>query len=389
MKKSVNIILLLLVTYTTLYATGNYPTARGKYDSNLSILLPNRTVVFNGNNSYDNDTQNHNITPQWQWDFNYVNGIFTTDITSSSAIISHVYTQAGTYTVAVKYKDNDGWWSGIYTFQVEIAEYKRYYYLKDHLGNIRITVDGEKGSDGKAVVAGYDDYYPFGMVMSGRSGNIANPNSIYKFTGKERDDETQYDYFGARFYDSRIGRWLSVDPLADKYPGWSPYNYVLNNPLSFIDPDGQEPVKNQAGTVSTFIKIFNNTPSKMGTLIGSSAANALLRLGESSGLTPKTTPYFNNREARYIYTEKGGWIDMVHFLFYAGKAYSYKNNGEKNPIGEAVQDGYQQEFIDQFTAKHSAYSYEDLPTDKFGADFAVNYFDPKVLCPLANNYLII
>ena len=87
------------------------------------------------------------------------------------------------------------------------------------MGNIRITVDGEKGADGKAVVAGYDDYYPFGMVMSGRSGNIANPNSIYKFTGKERDKETNYDYFGARFYDSRIGRWLSVDPLADKYPG--------------------------------------------------------------------------------------------------------------------------------------------------------------------------
>ncbi|MCC7004822.1 hypothetical protein IT397_02810 [Candidatus Nomurabacteria bacterium] len=47
-------------------------------------------------------------------------------------------------------------------------------------------------------------------------------------------------YFGARYYDSGIGRWLSVDPLMDKYPGWSPYNYVMGNPLRLVDPDGRE-----------------------------------------------------------------------------------------------------------------------------------------------------
>ncbi|MGE5411378.1 MAG: RHS repeat-associated core domain-containing protein [Clostridiales bacterium] len=60
-----------------------------------------------------------------------------------------------------------------------------------------------------------------------------------EFTGKERDSDTQLDYFGARYYDSEIGHWMSPDPLKDKYPGWSPYNYCLDNPLKFVDPDGK------------------------------------------------------------------------------------------------------------------------------------------------------
>jgi RHS repeat-associated protein len=66
----------------------------------------------------------------------------------------------------------------------------------------------------------------------------------FSFNGKEKDDETYgegnaYD-FGARIYDSRLGRWLSLDPLQDKYPYLSPYNFVGNSPNLFIDPDGQK-----------------------------------------------------------------------------------------------------------------------------------------------------
>jgi RHS repeat-associated protein len=109
---------------------------------------------------------------------------------------------------------------------------KRFYYLKDHLGSIRVVVN-ETGN-----IVSSDDYDPWGMILNGRSTNTAYSNAKYKFTGKERDVETGYDYFSARYYDSRIARWLQVDPVFRKYPSWSPYNYTLGNPIKFFDPDG-------------------------------------------------------------------------------------------------------------------------------------------------------
>ena len=65
-------------------------------------------------------------------------------------------------------------------------------------------------------------------------------NTSNKFIGKERDTETGYDYFGARYYDSRVSVWLSPDPLFEKHLQWCPYNYVLRNPFVLIDPDGRQ-----------------------------------------------------------------------------------------------------------------------------------------------------
>ena len=108
-----------------------------------------------------------------------------------------------------------------------LVTYERYYYLKDHLGSIRLTID----ENGNKVHA--QDYYPFGEVL--REYTTTGIEEKYKFTGKERDFGTEYDYFGARYYDSFLGRWLSVDPLSALYPGWSPYNYSLNNPINLTD----------------------------------------------------------------------------------------------------------------------------------------------------------
>ncbi|MDP2189389.1 MAG: RHS repeat-associated core domain-containing protein, partial [Sphingobacteriaceae bacterium] len=68
--------------------------------------------------------------------------------------------------------------------------------------------------------------------------NTAAYYTPYTFSGKERDIETGLSYFGARYYDAGLSIWLSVDPMADKYPAWSPYAYTLQNPVVLIDPTG-------------------------------------------------------------------------------------------------------------------------------------------------------
>ena len=120
----------------------------------------------------------------------------------------------------------------------------RRYYITDHLGSTRAVVD-EAGN-----VLETFDYYPFGLLMPKR--NTAGANTIEKFTGKERDTEAHLnlDYFGARYYDAALGRWQGVDPLLSKgktsklinegYLSKSPYNYVSNNPVLIIDPDGMQ-----------------------------------------------------------------------------------------------------------------------------------------------------
>ncbi|WP_163622819.1 VENN motif pre-toxin domain-containing protein [Moraxella catarrhalis] len=152
--------------------------------------------------------------------------------------------------------------------------------------------------------------------------------------------------------------------------------------------------KSQSGNIIAFIEFFNNTNTKMGQLVGSDAEKAMLRLNDTNfKLMPSVTPPFNGINDRYIYTTKGGWIDMVHFLFYASEAYSYKKEMMENPstsylgltqqeivsksINHAVKRGYLQEKLDSIKAPHSAYSYEDLPSDYYGAVFGANHFDPK------------
>jgi RHS repeat-associated protein len=83
-------------------------------------------------------------------------------------------------------------------------------------------------------------------VSLGRPLRSVSPGQSKRFTGKERDAETGLDYFGARYYGSRIGRFTTVDPSLDQKAAfvnpqkWNRYAYGLNNPLRYVDPDGRD-----------------------------------------------------------------------------------------------------------------------------------------------------
>jgi RHS repeat-associated protein len=131
-----------------------------------------------------------------------------------------------------------------------LAQIVRYQY-GDHLGSSSLELDAD------GAVISFEEYTPFGSTsfQSGRSSAEAKLKR-YRYTGKERDEETGLNYHGARYYAPWLLRWMAVDPLESKYAGRTPFCYCSNNPIVYNDPDGKDGKKpNAKGSESNPIGI--------------------------------------------------------------------------------------------------------------------------------------
>ncbi|WP_372472726.1 RHS repeat domain-containing protein [Capnocytophaga sp. ARDL2] len=135
-----------------------------------------------------------------------------------------------------------------------------FYYHSDPLGTTTYATDVY----GRPVA--YNEYLPFGEQIVEHN-QTTNFNNGYKFNAKEQDEATGMYYYGARYFDPRLSVFISVDPLAEEFVGWTPYHYVHQNPANLIDPDGRNAkavVKGNTIIVKTtiYIRGYNATAKK-------------------------------------------------------------------------------------------------------------------------------
>jgi len=148
------------------------------------------------------------------------------------------------------------------------AQQVEYYHL-DVLGSVRAVTD----ANGEILTR--HDYEPYGEEWEGEESKDTR-----RFTGKERDDESGLDYFGARYYSAPVARFTSVDPvytwsenLTDP-ERWNRYAYARNNPLRYVDPDGRA-IETPWDAINVGIGVASFTANVAAGNVGSAAFDAL------------------------------------------------------------------------------------------------------------------
>jgi len=117
-------------------------------------------------------------------------------------------------------------------------ESNQYFCHTDHLGSSSWITDASGAVNQHLQYLPPDSYRDGEHFVNQTSTSWSTP---YTFSGKEKDSEMGYSYFGARYYDSDLSVWLSVDPMSDRLLFISPYSYCYNHPINYKDPDGKFP----------------------------------------------------------------------------------------------------------------------------------------------------
>ena len=221
------------------------------------------TYDVNGNMKTDSNKGITSIT------YNHLN--LPTTIEVNSGVINYIYDAKGVKLEKVTSDGSYRGYAGNYIYESGVLEiitnevgfiiahnetFRQAYKFVDHLNNIRITYSdlNQDGTiDPEEELFQVLNYYPYGLRDKGYDSTV-NPNinpvaRQFLFGTKELQNELDLIWYDivARNYDPALGRWMNLDPLAEKMRRHSPYNYGFDNPIFFTDPDGMKPFGSQGG----------------------------------------------------------------------------------------------------------------------------------------------
>ena len=176
-------------------------------------------------------------------------------------------------------------------------EKMQFYYHPDHLGSSSYitNLDGE--------VVQHIEYVPFGEVFVEERNNIWN--TPYLFNAKEFDEETGLYYYGARYYDPRLSLWIIVDPIAEKFPNTSSYNYCIDNPVRYIDILGLEPTEEEAARIANHVYRNEQVNLIGGWKLSSLNIKGVRYIDNASGFKSALYERTQNGKVEYVYATAG------------------------------------------------------------------------------------
>ena len=218
------------------------------------------------------------------------------------------------------------------------------------------------------------EYDPFGRLTRATGTPQSQAHFEFRFSTKPRDHATGLYYYGYRWYDPYTGRWINRDPI-EEGGGVNLYGFVGNDGISDFDTLGWFPGSKGHGSITSPVGSFNTISriiGEAGAKLNARYSDSVFRFGERRArgvnknwnrLWELSSQIGHEERNLFVFTCKFGWVDHGHFINNALLAYSLG-------VKKAEELSYLNEGVQEFKSSDSAWTPEDLISNRLGREFA-------------------